>query len=113
MIQLSRQGNDVLIPVKVVPKSSRDRVVGELDGSLKVTVSAAPEKGAANRAVCKLIAKTLGVGSSCIYYALRRMGIPMMRAEYKSKKTRPAMTTGREKTAGRAPQQSEDKQNDG
>ena len=61
MIQLTRKGDDVLLPVKVVPKSSRDRVVGELDGALKIAVSAAPQKGAANKAVCKLIAKMLGL----------------------------------------------------
>ena len=61
MIQLIPDDGDVLLPVKVVPKSSRDRVVGELDGALKIAVSAPPEKGAANKAVCKLIAKTLGL----------------------------------------------------
>ena len=61
MIQLTRKDDDVLLPVKVIPKSSRDRIVGELDGALKIAVSAPPEKGAANKAVCKLIAKTLGL----------------------------------------------------
>lgn len=61
MIQLTRNGSDVLLPVKVVPKSSRDRIVGELDGALKVAVAAPPEKGAANQAVCRLLAKTLGL----------------------------------------------------
>lgn len=61
VIELKQQGNDVLLPVKVVPKSSRDRIVGELDGALKIAVSAAPEKGAANQAVCKLVAKSLGI----------------------------------------------------
>ena len=61
MIQLTSDDDDVLLPVKVVPKSSRDRIVGELDGALKVAVAAAPEKGEANKAVCKLIAKTLGL----------------------------------------------------
>jgi len=61
MIQLVSNGSDVLIPLKVVPKSSRDRIVGELDGALKVAVSAAPERGAANAAVCKLLAKALGM----------------------------------------------------
>ena len=61
MISITQQGPDVLLPVKVVPKASRDRIVGELDGALKITVAAAPEKGAANRAVCKLLAKALGL----------------------------------------------------
>jgi len=61
MIQMSQQGADVILPVKVVPKASRDRIAGELDGRLKIAVSAAPEKGAANQAVRKLVAKTLGI----------------------------------------------------
>ncbi|HPD28677.1 MAG TPA: DUF167 domain-containing protein [Phycisphaerae bacterium] len=64
MIQIRRQGNDILLPVKVVPKSSRDRIVGELDGALKITVAAAPDKGAANVAVCTLLAKTMGLRTS-------------------------------------------------
>ena len=68
MISLHANGADFLLPVKVVPKASRDRIVGELDGALKVSVSAAPERGAANEAVCRLIAKALGVrnGQVCV-----------------------------------------------
>ncbi|MBP7935485.1 MAG: DUF167 domain-containing protein [Phycisphaerae bacterium] len=61
VIELRQQGGDVLLPVKVVPKASRDRIVGELDGALKIAVSAPPEKGAANKAVCTLVARTLGI----------------------------------------------------
>lgn len=60
-LRITQQGSDVLLAVKVVPKSSRDRIVGELDGAIKISVSAAPEKGAANTAVCRLLASTLGV----------------------------------------------------
>lgn len=61
MIEFHEQDGDVLVPVKVVPNASRDRVMGELDGALKVQVAAAPERGAANKAVCRLIAGKLGV----------------------------------------------------
>jgi uncharacterized protein (TIGR00251 family) len=60
-LRITQTDSDVLLPVKVVPKSSRDRIVGELNGALKVAVSAPPEKGAANAAVCKLLAKRLGL----------------------------------------------------
>ena len=52
-----------VIPVKVVPGSSRDRVVGVLGDSLKIATSAAPEKGKANAAVAKILAEALGVDS--------------------------------------------------
>lgn len=61
MLKVTQQGDDVLVDVKVVPKASRDRIVGELDGALKIAVAAAPEKGAANEAVCRLLAKSLGL----------------------------------------------------
>jgi hypothetical protein len=61
VIQLTTDNDDVLLPVKVVPNASRDRIAGELDGALKINVSAAPERGAANKAVCKLLARTLGL----------------------------------------------------
>jgi hypothetical protein len=61
MIEMIQQNDDVLLPVKVVPNASRDKIMGELDGALKVNISAAPEKGAANKALCKLLANQLGI----------------------------------------------------
>ena len=49
------------LETKVVPGSSRNEVVGWLAESLKVKVAAPPEKGKANRAVIKLLSKTLGL----------------------------------------------------
>jgi uncharacterized protein len=51
----------VVMDVKVVPGSSRDKVVGLLGGALKVKVAAPPEDGKANRAVCELLAGAIGV----------------------------------------------------
>jgi len=48
--------------VKVVPRSSKTELVGYLpDGTWKVKVAAAPEKGKANRALCEFLAEKLGV----------------------------------------------------
>lgn len=53
--------NGAILAVKVVPGSSRDRIVGVLGDSLKIATSAAPEKGKANAAVAAILAKALGV----------------------------------------------------
>ncbi len=53
------------ITVKVTPKSSRTEVVGKLpDGTWKIKVAAAPEKGKANRALCAFLADHFGVPQS-------------------------------------------------
>ncbi len=54
-------GQAVTLRVKVVPGASRNRIVGMLGDRLKLSVSAAPEAGKANKAVCKLLAEALGV----------------------------------------------------
>ncbi len=51
-----------IISVKVVPGSSRDRIVGVLGNCLKVATSAPAEKGKANKAVAAILAKALGIG---------------------------------------------------
>ena len=50
--------------LKVVPKASRDRVVGWVGDRLKVQVTAAPERGKANEAVIEVLAAALGVPRS-------------------------------------------------
>jgi uncharacterized protein (TIGR00251 family) len=53
------------ITVKVTPKSSRTELVGKLpDGTWKIKVAAAPEKGKANRALCAFLADHFGVPQS-------------------------------------------------
>jgi uncharacterized protein len=47
--------------LRVVPGASQPGVVGRLGQAWKIRVAAAPERGAANDAVVKLIANTLGV----------------------------------------------------
>ena len=56
-LRITDTPNGCRFAVKVVPASSRDRLLGTLGESLKVAVAAAPEKGAANKALLKLLAK--------------------------------------------------------
>ncbi|MDP7071114.1 MAG: DUF167 domain-containing protein [Phycisphaerales bacterium] len=53
-------GADTLIRIKAVPGASRDAVAGLLGDRLKVRVSAAPEGGKANKAICQLLSITMG-----------------------------------------------------
>ncbi len=71
---LLRVGPDgVLLSLRVTPKSSRDEVVGliERGGStqLAVKVRAAPQDGAANDAVLKLISAAFGCKTSAVSIA--------------------------------------------
>ena len=64
-----------VLAVKVVPGASRDRIVGPLGERLKVAVCRPPEKGAANRAVCALVARALGLRPAAVR-VLRGPGRP-------------------------------------
>jgi uncharacterized protein (TIGR00251 family) len=52
--------------VKVVPGAKRDGIVGPLGDRLKVRVSAPPEGGKANAAVCALVAAALGIKPAAV-----------------------------------------------
>ena len=60
-LNLRQTPNGTILPVKVVPGASRDRIVGVLGGSLKVATSAPPEKGKANAAVAAILAGAMGL----------------------------------------------------
>lgn len=50
--------------VKVAPGASRDRIDGWMGDQLKLRVTAPPQRGQANRAVCRLLAEALDVPPS-------------------------------------------------
>jgi len=55
------------IRIKVVPKSSKTELAGIMpDGTWKIKVAAAPEKGKANRALVEFLSEHLGVAKSRI-----------------------------------------------
>jgi len=54
------------LSVKVVPRSSRDRVVGWMGDTLKVCVTAAPERGKANATVVGVLSDALGVPRAAV-----------------------------------------------
>jgi uncharacterized protein YggU (UPF0235/DUF167 family) len=52
--------------VRVIPRSSQEKVEQQPDGSLKIWVRASPTDGQANEAVCVLLAKALSVSKGSI-----------------------------------------------
>ena len=55
------------IAVRVIARARRNEIAGERDGVLLVRVSAPPVDGRANAAVCRLIAKRVGVGARSVW----------------------------------------------
>ncbi len=49
----------VTLPVKAQPGARKNEIRGTQNGSLKVSVTQAPEKGKANKAIIELLAKLL------------------------------------------------------
>ena len=60
-----RSPRPLRISVKVVPKSARNEIVEvQADGTWRIKVAAAPEKGRANAELCDFLARQFGVARS-------------------------------------------------
>ncbi|MEZ5075850.1 MAG: DUF167 domain-containing protein [Solirubrobacterales bacterium] len=57
------------IAVRLRPRGHRDELIGVADGVLQARVTAAPVDGKANKALCRLIAKRVGVAPSRVSVA--------------------------------------------
>lgn len=69
MIELAKHPRGVLLPVKAQAGARQNAVLGEHNGMLRVAVTAAPEKGTANRAIIEVLADALHVAKSSIELA--------------------------------------------
>jgi uncharacterized protein (TIGR00251 family) len=59
------RGPVATLRVKVIAKSPKSEITGELaDGTLKVRVAAAPERGKANAELCSFLAREIGVSAA-------------------------------------------------
>lgn len=61
---MKSSSSGVTLRLKVSPRASRERIEGPVDGVLKVSVTAAPERGRANAAVIELLARALHMPKS-------------------------------------------------
>jgi len=65
----------VKIQIRVIPRSSRNEVVGKMaDGTLKIKLTAAPVDGAANKALIELLSTHFAVPKSMIRIARGETG---------------------------------------
>lgn len=55
------------IPVHLVTRASRNQLVGIRGGVLRARVTAPPVDGKANKALCRLVAKRLGIAPSNVH----------------------------------------------
>ena len=66
MLRLETTPDGVILPVKAKAAARKNALAGVHDGTLKVQVTQAPERGKANRAIIEVLAKTLDLRRSQI-----------------------------------------------
>ncbi len=64
MVDFTQNAGSITFTIRVVPRASKSEIVGDVEGSLKVRISAPPVDGAANEEVIKVLAKSFGVAKS-------------------------------------------------
>lgn len=64
MLELRQSGPDVLLPVYVQPRASRNALAGPHARGLKLTLTAPPVAGGANDACLRFLAELLGLSRS-------------------------------------------------
>lgn len=67
MIELKKTSEGIIVPIRAQPGAKKDGIVGEWAGRLKIQVKAPPEKGRANEAIVKLLARHLGIRRSSVH----------------------------------------------
>ena len=59
-------GNDIIIKVKIAPGSSKNKIIGVYNDSLKITIIAPPVEGKANKKCIAYLAKYFDIAKSKI-----------------------------------------------
>jgi len=66
MLDIQERNGGVLVAVRVQPRASRDEVVGEMQGALKVRLQAPAVENRANDALCEYLAVLLKTPKSAV-----------------------------------------------
>jgi len=59
-------GNNIIIKVKIVPGSSKNKIIGAYNDALKITITAPPVEGKANKKCIAYLAKYFDIAKSKI-----------------------------------------------
>jgi len=65
-LNIEQRGGAVRVAVRAQPRASRNEIVGEHGGALKVRLAAPPVEGAANEELVRFLARTLSVPASAV-----------------------------------------------
>lgn len=66
MTSAGGRGDGAQLKIRVQPKAASNRVVLDEAGGIRIAVTAPPADGEANRAVCAVLAKHLGLAKSSV-----------------------------------------------
>ncbi|MEX2091314.1 MAG: DUF167 domain-containing protein [Pirellulales bacterium] len=66
MIELTAHPRGVVVPVRAHAGARKNGILGEHNGMLRVAVTAAPEKGKANKAIVAVLSDALEIPKSSI-----------------------------------------------
>ncbi len=69
MIEIAERRGGVVFTVRVQPRASRDAVAGELEGALKIRLTAPPVDDRANEALRRFLAARLKIALSAVRIA--------------------------------------------
>jgi uncharacterized protein (TIGR00251 family) len=65
-LKIVEDDHSCTLTVRVIPRSSRSEIVGEVNGELKVRLNSPPVDGAANEELVKLLARKFGIARSAV-----------------------------------------------
>lgn len=66
MIQYSEEDGGLTFAVRVVPRASFSKIVGEYNGALRIRITAPPVEGAANRELIRVLAKNFKLPQNAV-----------------------------------------------
>jgi len=66
VITYSQQPRGLTFAVRVVTRAARSEIAGEYNGALRVRVTASPVKGAANRELARVLAKSFKLSQNAV-----------------------------------------------